>query len=89
MAATPKYINKPKENERTNYSYTGGVIQMQEKIDKILGKWASRKLIVWGTATVFLGMGSLTSSDWVAVSLAYIGLQGAADIAATWKHGRG
>tara|TARA_R110002110_G_scaffold374400_1_gene584267 strand:+ start:772 stop:1032 length:261 start_codon:yes stop_codon:yes gene_type:complete len=83
------FINKLKENDRTNYSYTGGAIKMQEKIDKILGKWASRKLIVWGTATVFLGMGSLTSGDWVAVSLAYIGLQGAADIAATWKHGRG
>ncbi len=61
---------------------------MQEKIDKALGKWASRKLIVWGTATVFLAIGSLTSGDWVAVSLTYIGLQGAADIAATWKHGR-
>ena len=55
---------------------------------KALGKWASRKLIVWGTATIFLSMGSLTSSDWVAVSLAYIGLQGAADIAATWRHGK-
>ena len=55
---------------------------MQEKLDNILGKWASRKLIVWGTATVFLAVGSLTSGDWVAVSLAYIGLQGAADMAA-------
>ena len=36
---------------------------MQEKIDKVLGKWASRKLIVWGTSTVFLAMGSLTSGD--------------------------
>ena len=61
---------------------------MQEKIDKLLGKWASRRLIVWGTATAFLASGSLTSSDWVAVSLAYIGLQGAADIAATWRHGK-
>ena len=61
---------------------------MQEKIDKLLGNWASRKLIVWGTATAFLASGSLTSSDWVAVSLAYIGLQGAADIAATWRHGK-
>jgi hypothetical protein len=61
---------------------------MQERIDKVLGKWASRKLIVWGTSTVFLAMGSLTSADWFAVSLAYIGLQGAADIAATWKHGK-
>ena len=61
---------------------------MHEKLDNILGKWASRKLIVWGTATVFLAVGSLTSGDWVAVSLAYIGLQGAADIAATWRHGK-
>ena len=51
---------------------------MQEKIDQWLGKWASRKLIVWGTSTAFLAAGSVTSSDWVAVSLAYIGLQGAA-----------
>ena len=36
---------------------------MQEKIDKVLGKWASRKLIVWGTSTVFLAMGSLTKAD--------------------------
>ena len=88
MAATPRSTNKPKENARTNYTHRGGSIDMQERIDKALGKWASRKLIVWGTSTVFLAMGSLTSSDWVAVSLAYIGLQGAADIAATWKHGK-
>ena len=49
---------------------------MHEKIDSWLGKWASRKLIVWGTSTAFLAAGSLTSSDWVAVSLAYIGLTG-------------
>jgi len=60
---------------------------MHEKLDQWLGKWASRKLIVWGTATLFLGAGMLASDDWVAVSLAYIGLQGAADIASKWKHG--
>ncbi len=86
--ATPRFTNKLKENTRTNYTHRGGSINMQERIDKALGKWASRKLIVWGTSTVFLAMGSLTSADWVAVSLAYIGLQGAADIAATWKHGK-
>ena len=63
-------------------------MDMQERLDKLLGKWASRKLIVWGTATVFLGLGTLASDDWVAVSLAYIGLTGAADIAAKWKHGK-
>lgn len=66
----------------------GGLQAMQERIDKMLGKWASRKLIVWGTATAFLATGMLASDDWVAVSLAYIGLQGAADIASKWKHGK-
>jgi len=41
------------------------------------------------TATYFMLVGeALTSSDWVAISLAYIGIQGVADIAATWKHGK-
>jgi hypothetical protein len=87
MAAMLKFTSKPKENERTNYIYRGGSVDMQEKLDKLLGKWASRKLIVWATSTAFLASGQLTSSDWVAISLAYIGLTGAADIAATWKHG--
>ena len=61
---------------------------MAGKIDKLLGKWASRKLIVWGASTVLLPLGMLTGDQWVAVSLAYIGLQGAADIASKWKHGK-
>ena len=88
MAAMLKFTSKPKENARTNYIYRGGAVDMQEKLDKLLGKWASRKLIVWITSTAFLASGQLTSSDWVAISLAYIGLTGAADIAATWKHGK-
>ena len=57
-------------------------------LDKFLGRFLSRKLMVWMTATWFMLVGdALTSSDWVAVSLAYIGIQGIADIAATWKHG--
>ena len=60
---------------------------MHEKVDKWLGKWASRKLIVWGTSTAFLAAGQLTSSDWVAVTLAYIGSQALVDLAAKWKHG--
>tara|TARA_R110000744_G_scaffold1305_4_gene4630 strand:- start:11125 stop:11385 length:261 start_codon:yes stop_codon:yes gene_type:complete len=83
-----KFINKPKENARTNYIYMGGYKDMQEKLDQWLGKWASRKLIVWSTSTVLLGLGTLASDDWVAVSLAYIGLQGAADIATRWKQAK-
>lgn len=62
---------------------------MKQAIDKLLNKLMSRKLMVWATATVLMLTDSgLNSSDWVAVSLAYIGLQGLADIASRWKHGK-
>ena len=58
-------------------------------VDGLVGRLLSRKLMVWMTATYFMLVGeALTSSDWVAISLAYIGMQGVADIAATWKHGK-
>jgi len=58
-------------------------------VDGVIGRLLSRKLMVWMTATYFMLVGeALTSSDWVAISLAYIGIQGVADIAATWKHGK-
>jgi len=58
-------------------------------IDKYLNKLLSRKLMVWLTATSFmlLDIVPLESSDWVAISLAYIGLEGLADIATRWRHG--
>ena len=63
---------------------------MRQALDKILGKLMSRKLMVWLTATGFmlLDVVPLQSSDWVAISLAYIGLEGLADIATRWKHGK-
>ena len=63
---------------------------MQAILDKGLNKLLSRKLMVWLTATGFmlLEVVPLRSEDWVAVSLAYIGIQGLADIATQWKHGK-
>ncbi len=60
---------------------------MRAIVDKALGKLFSRKLMVWMTATGLLAYSDLTSSDWVAISLVYIGMEGMADIAARWKHG--
>jgi len=60
---------------------------MRAIVDKALGKLFSRKLMVWVTATGLLAYSDLTSSDWVAISLVYIGMEGMADIAARWKHG--
>jgi hypothetical protein len=63
---------------------------MKQVLDKTLSKIMSRKLMVWGTATAFMFMDNvpLASDDWVAISLAYIGLEGLADIATRWRHGR-
>tara|TARA_A100001515_G_C4587050_1_gene214850 strand:- start:9 stop:263 length:255 start_codon:yes stop_codon:yes gene_type:complete len=56
--------------------------------DKIVGRLVSRKLMVWATATwALLFTGNLTSSDWVTISLVYIGSQAAIDLAVAWKSG--
>lgn len=60
---------------------------MRHSLDKLLSKLISRKLMVWGTATGLLAFANLSSSDWVAISLVYIGSQGAVDLAKAWKHG--
>ena len=59
-------------------------------LDKLLTKLVSRKLMVWLTATGLMLTETLPlqSGDWVAISLAYIGIQGLADIAREWKHGK-
>ena len=61
--------------------------QTRQKIDKFLGKWTSRKLMVWAAATTLLAFDKVTADNWVALSLAYIGIEGIADIATRWKHG--
>ena len=60
----------------------------RELLDKIVGSLVSRKLLVWGTATALAIVGSVTSEDWVAVSLVYIGSQAAVDLATVWRHGK-
>lgn len=62
---------------------------VQQILDKGINKLLSRKLMVWSTATyLMLFTNSLRSEDWVAISLAYIGIQGLADIATKWRHGK-
>ena len=62
--------------------------QMKHALDKLLSKVTSRKLLVWGTATALVLTGSVTSENWVAVSLVYIGSEAAVDLASVWRHGR-
>lgn len=57
-------------------------------LDRVLSKFTSRKLLVWLTTTGMLFADKLTGDEFVAISLVYLGAQGLADIAATWKHGK-
>ena len=52
---------------------------MKAKIDEILKKYVSRKLMVFVVASFGLFTATLTSSDWVTIAAVYIGTQGAID----------
>jgi hypothetical protein len=52
---------------------------MRQKIDEILNRYVSRKLMVFAVASTGLFWGALTSSDWVTIAAVYIGTQGAID----------
>ncbi len=54
-------------------------------LDGFLARLTSRKLLVWLTGSGLLYTGGLQSSDWVAISLVYIGSQAAVDLAVAWK----
>ena len=58
---------------------------MRHLTDKYLNKFISRKLLVWLFATGFLCTEMITNEQWVAIALAYVGIQGFADIAVKWK----
>jgi len=57
-------------------------------LDRHVNRFISRKFLAWVTATWHAVQSSLTSEDWVAVTLAYIGSEGLVDIASRWRHGQ-
>ena len=56
--------------------------------DKHLERFISRKFLAWITATTLCFVGTVTSGDWVDVTLAYIGSPALVDLAVLWKHGK-
>lgn len=56
-------------------------------IDRHTERFISRKFLAWLTATALCAVSILTSSDWVAITLVYIGSQAVVDVALKWKHG--
>ena len=59
---------------------------MRQKIDQILNRYVSRKLMVFVVASFGLFSGTLTSSDWVIIAGIYIGTQGVIDAIAKLKN---
>ena len=61
-------------------------IQKAPFVDRVLGKLTSRKLLVWGTGTALALLGFVTSSDWVMISIVYIGSQAVVDTVVALKN---
>ncbi len=55
------------------------------KIDRFLGKWASRKLLVFVLATILAFATKITSADWTYIAVAYIGSQALIDAMSKYK----
>ena len=61
-------------------SKTDEITSKSGALDKIFGKVASRKLMVWMTATALMSISALESEHWVWISIVYLGGQSAIDI---------
>ena len=55
------------------------------RIDRFLGKWASRKLLVFVLATILAFTTKITSGDWTYIAIAYISSQALVDIMTKYK----
>jgi hypothetical protein len=55
---------------------------MKAKLDKFLGYFVSKKLSVFIVASFFVGFGMIESTEWVNISLIYIGGQSVIDAVA-------
>ena len=58
---------------------------MKAFLDQNMSKLMSRKLLVWLTSTGLLIGDKINGEQWVALALAYVGVQGFADLAVKWK----
>ena len=86
-----RYANKYREKKRLcTRKHIGGfmVARLKAFADKYTERFISRKFLAWITATGLCVYGTVTSGDWVAVTLAYIGSQALVDLAVQWKHGK-
>lgn len=53
--------------------------------DKYTERFISRKFLVFILATIGVACGLLTEDNWTSIAIAYVGLEGFADLATRWK----
>lgn len=53
--------------------------------DKYTERFISRKFLVFILATIGVAAGFLGEDNWTAIAIAYVGLEGFADLATRWK----
>ena len=63
-------------------------VDKKGRLDELIQRFSSRKLLVWLTCTGLLLFGSVSASTWETLSLAYVGTQAFVDAAVAWKHGK-
>ena len=56
-------------------------------VDKIMGKFVSRKLLVFSTATALLALSELDAETWGLIAIIYVGGQSVIDAVKTYKYG--
>lgn len=55
--------------------------------DKLVGKFVSRKLLVFSTATALLYLSELDAETWGLIAIIYVGGQSVIDAVKTYKYG--
>ena len=56
-------------------------------VDKFMGKFVSRKLLVFSTATTLLALSELDAETWGLIAIIYVGGQSVIDAVKTYKYG--
>ena len=58
---------------------------MRAWVDRNMDKVVSKKLFAWATATVLLCVDKVEPSDWLQITIAYVGSQAAVDLITKFK----
>ncbi|MCK4245546.1 MAG: hypothetical protein KAX20_07980 [Candidatus Omnitrophica bacterium] len=79
-ASVGEFIQETEEEEEAEAEQNPGEVDPKGLLDNILGRFSSRKLLVWGIATAALFYAKIPADQWVNISVAYISGQSVVDV---------